>query len=228
MNDADQELDMFEQASDYVAGFLNGAEVLAFERALSSDPELRAEVERCRLHFDTIGVHAQDPDLGPLGLFRRELWGENWMPWRRRIRLWEFALGGVAAALLTYAVYNSTFFAPTLSEVLQARLVNDEGVVQMELAVDPVAQVVLVHWQPVAPPRGGRFDLWVDTDTAQTNLGALKQSSVQRFKVTSKQFDMLKAGRAVFVALQEENEDASLAGQIIAQGKLSVYPVAPR
>jgi len=41
------------------------------------------------------------------GHFKRELWSENRQPWRRRIRIWEYALCGIAAALLAYFVYNS-------------------------------------------------------------------------------------------------------------------------
>ncbi len=230
LGEAGQELDMFEQASDYVAGFLNGSELQAFERALSEDAELRAEVMRCRQHFDAIGVHVQAraPKLGPLALLRRELWGENWMPWRRRIRLWEFALGGIAAALLTFVVYNSALLSPAPSEILHAHLQSTETAMELEVAVDPAAQVVLVQWNPTMPPSGMRFELWVRTGERRLSLGTLTQLPVQRFELTAQQVEGLKIGSQVVLGLENENAEASFVGAILAQGFLKAFPLASR
>ncbi|MGH1577634.1 hypothetical protein [Planktotalea sp.] len=228
LTDVNQDLDFFEQASDYVAGFLNEEESHAFERALAQDVELQREVDRCRLHFDAIGVHAPEPELDALSNFRREIWGENWMPWRRRIRIWEFALGGIAASLLAYVVYNSALLDPAPSEILQARLESAESQFEFTVAIDPVGQVALVRWAPQEPPLGMRYDLWVTGDAENINLGALKPLEVQRIEVARSNIEHLIAGREIFVTLEEANADASLAGQKIARGVLRAYPQASR
>ena len=97
-------------AREYVLGVLEGEALKAFQDKLSSSEALRVEVARWQEHFTALGMNIDDvsQDATVLGHLKRELWAENWMPWRRRIRIWEFALGGIAAALVAYGVTQTS------------------------------------------------------------------------------------------------------------------------
>lgn len=76
-------------AGQYALGLLDGDERVAFERRLEESAELRDEVARSQEHFAALDMNVYQSDL-PLSVFdhlKRELWSENRLPWRHRIRI---------------------------------------------------------------------------------------------------------------------------------------------
>ncbi|MEM9580815.1 MAG: hypothetical protein AAF891_09020 [Pseudomonadota bacterium] len=91
-------------AAQYVSGTLDAAEGRAFEKQMQADDALKAEVLRWRAFYAEQDAGEHEGAETVIGHLKRELWDENKLPWHRRMRIWEFALGGAAAALLAYAV----------------------------------------------------------------------------------------------------------------------------
>ena len=218
---SDPDQDLFSQAGDYALGLLTGEEKQVFEAALARDPELKAEVARCYLHFEQIGVERDDLAGKPLisGLLWRELWGENWMPWRRRMRLWEFALGGIAAGLVAYGVYQTDVFGTQLAPGLQARLSAPQYEFELQALLDPTAQTLHVEWRGTVP-EGGKFVLWAKSGEESVLIGELKQTRLSSFKLSRAQLKIVQASSALLMTLEEVGAAPSLAFPAQAQGIL--------
>lgn len=127
-NTADTDQSRHDVAGKYALGLLEGRARNDFEAELKTNETLQEEVRRWRAHFEAVGMDLDEvsPPIGFLGNLKRELWGENRLPWGRRMRLWEYALGGIAAALTAYAVYAYGSFSdlPTSSK-------NDDDAVEL-------------------------------------------------------------------------------------------------
>ena len=83
--------------------------------------------ERAALHLAAQGRAGEAAPQGGRGLrvlghLRRELWRENWLPWQARIRIWEYALGGVLAAALAFGVVRSGLLSSGQSEIYAAQV----------------------------------------------------------------------------------------------------------
>ncbi|WP_139816231.1 hypothetical protein [Planktotalea arctica] len=221
LTQTDPEVDFFSQANEYALGLLNRDEMQAFEAEMATNPALQGEVDRCILHNEQMGVERDDlagsPPLGKL--LWRELWGENWMPWRRRMRLWEFALGGVAAALLAYGVYQTDWFGAKTSPVLQASLSAQEHRFELQALLDPSGQVLHVDWRGLVP-EGLKFVLWVKSGDADILIGALEKEGLQSFKLGKAQVQALTSASLLLVTLEEQGAAPSPAWPIEAQGTL--------
>lgn len=95
-------------AREYVLGVLEGEALKAFQDKLSSSEALRVKVAQWQEHFMALGMNIDEvsPNATVLGHLKHELWSENKLPWNRRIRIWEYALGGIAAAAVAFAVFR--------------------------------------------------------------------------------------------------------------------------
>ncbi len=166
MNDKDNAEPIVSDDNDlarkYVLEVLEGEALSAFQDKLSSSETLRAEVARWQEHFTALGMNIDDaaPNATVLGHLKRELWSENKLPWNRRIRIWEYALGGIAAAAVAFADFRFGDGHLPVATVTQAEIMNaaqepkfrfalrsDTGLLQIERFVVPAEDgYVFVVW----------------------------------------------------------------------------------
>ncbi len=217
----DPEIDCFSQAGDYVLGFLNDEEMQAFEAALALDEDLQGEVARTRQHYAQLGYELEDPEQnsGILRHLKRELWAENWMPWRRRIRIWEFALGGIAAALVAYGVTQTSYFAHSAPPVLQTSMLVQETGFELRALLDPTAQVLHVEWQG-SPEQGQTFHLWAKRLDRSIMIADLDRQGLLSFKLTKDQLTVMGLDTVLVVSSAPSGDDGSQIASIYAQGLL--------
>jgi anti-sigma-K factor RskA len=151
---------MSEFVSDYVLGQLSGDDLQAFETALKSDPKLAQSVEHMRAHFQSLGVElaSNDQGRGIIAHLRTEFWSENRLPWRTRIRIWDFALGGISAATVLWAAATFGWFSSAGSAQLEARMQSAAGT--LVIALDQTTGDMRVQQMAMTPPQGHDIVLW--------------------------------------------------------------------
>lgn len=201
-------------AGEYALGLLEGAERAAFEARLNEDALLRAEVVRWQEHFAALGMDVEEvtPPATVLASLKRELWSENRLPWHRRIRIWEYALGGITAALLAFAVYNfGGLGGPQERNVLQASIENADSGLQVALALDVTADLLRIEQTGPAPQAGRAYELWAIADgAAPVSLGVLPAARVTALRLVEEQKQLLRVG--VTLALSDEPAGGSPTG----------------
>lgn len=200
-------------AGEYALGLLAGDERIAFEAELAENPELRGEVARWQEHFAALGMQVEEvtPPASVFGHLKRELWGENRLPWHRRIRIWEYAIGGVAAALVAFAVYNVGGFTTQSPDVLSAQIQGSEGDLQVALALSDGTDVLRVEYSGAAPAEGRSYELWAIADgAAPVSLGVLPLERVAALKLSDAQSALVRVGATL--ALSDEPAGGSPTG----------------
>ena len=216
-----------DKAGEYAFGLLEGAERDAFEAQLQVDPTLAIEVARWQEHFAALGMDVEEvaPPASVLKILKRELWGENQMPWHRRIRVWEYAIGGMAAALVAYAVFSSDAFNDVQVPVLQASIASTEIDLQVAFALNVGTGLLRIEQAGVAPAEGRVFELWVIADgIAPVSLGVLPKVRVTALRLDESQSALVRAG--VTLALSDEptggSPTGSPTGVVLGAGALQV------
>jgi anti-sigma-K factor RskA len=202
-----------DKAGEYALGLLEGAERDAFEAQLQSDPSLALEVARWQEHFAALGMDVEEvaPPVSVLKILKRELWGENQMPWHRRIRVWEYAIGGMAAALVAYAVFSSDAFYEAEVRVLQASISSSEIDLQVAFASNVGTGLLRIEQAGVAPAQGRVFELWAIAEgAAPVSLGVLPQGRVTALRLDETLSALVRVG--VTFALSDEPTGGSPTG----------------
>ena len=200
-------------AGEYALGLLSGAEKAAFEVEINKSAALRAEVALWQEHFAALGMDVDEvtPPKSVLSNLKRELWGENRLPWRRRIRIWEYALGGVAAALVAYAVYNVNDFNGGDVPVLRASIVSEQSGLQVAFAMNLGADLLRIEQAGPAPATGRSYELWAIAEgAAPVSLGVLPSERVTALQLSAAQAQLIQAG--VTLALSDEPAGGSPTG----------------
>lgn len=197
----------------YALGVLAGEELRAFKKALKSDPNLQADVAKWRAQFTALGMDVDTAETSDtvLGHLKREFWSENRLPWRRRLRIWEFALGGVAAALVAYWVAVSGASQSQLPSVLQVQIEAEQGHYSLNAAL--VVGTTLLRIEQTGGPRtaGRVHELWLlQEDGAFLSLGVLPADRVGALKVSAMQAEFFRDGARL--ALSEEEAGGANAG----------------
>lgn len=201
-------------AGEYALGLLQGSERSAFEVRLNDDAALREEVVRWQEHFAALGMDIDEvtPPASVLANLKRELWSENRLPWRRRIRIWEYALGGMAAAMLAFVVYNyGGGVGPQAGTVLQARIENAQSGLQVAFALNPSAELLRIEQSGPAPQEGRSYELWAIAEgAAPVSLGVLPGARVTALRLNADQRALVRPG--VTLALSDEPAGGSPTG----------------
>lgn len=151
---------MSEFVSDYALGQLSGDDLQAFQIALESDEKLAQSVEHMRGHFQSLGVElaSNDHGRGIMAHLRSEFWSENRLPWRKRIRIWEFALGGIAAAGVLWLSATFGWFSGAGTAQLEARMQSAAGT--LVIALDQTTGDMRARQMAMTPPAGHDIVLW--------------------------------------------------------------------
>lgn len=190
-------------AGEYALGLLEGAERAEFEARLAADPELRGEVARWQEHFAALGMDIEEvtPPKSVLRHLQRELWGENKLPWRRRIRIWEFALGGVAAALLAWVVYGTELMTPQPDPMLRAQIGAEDAAVRVALAFSEQTGILQIERTGAAPQEGRVFELWaIAGEAAPVSLGVLPEAAIGALALRPEQARLVSAGTVLAIS----------------------------
>jgi anti-sigma-K factor RskA len=205
--------DRSDLAGQYALGLLDGDERVVFERRLKESAELRDEVARWQEHFTALGMNVYQSDL-PLSVFdhlKRELWSENRLPWRRRIRIWEYALGGIAAALLAYFVYNSDMGSRPVTDVLQANIQIAQNEADLTFVFNPVTALLHFEYDDGQELEGSRFAVWVvKGDAAPVSFGVIPVQRHGALRLNGAQSRSLRAG--VMLAVSQAVETPEFLG----------------
>ena len=202
-----------DRAGEYALGLLQGNERTEFEAQLAQDTALRQEVARWQEHFAALGMEIDEvaPPASVFAHLKRELWGENKLPWHRRVRIWEYAIGGVAAALVAFAVYNMGDFTTDTPEVLSAEIQGSEGTLQVALALSKGSDLLRVEYSGAAPADGRSYELWAIAEgEAPVSLGVLPLERVAALKLSAEQSELVRIG--VTLALSDEPAGGSPTG----------------
>ena len=205
--------DQSEQVRAFVLGVLSAEEQAHLEALMQVDPALREEALRWEAHFTALGMNVEvaQPPATVLGHLKRELWGENKLPWQRRIRIWEYALGGIAAALFAYFVFSRSDLASATAPVLRAQIEHRESNLQVDLALRRGMDLLHVEWLGPFAGAGRSFELWiVDDDAPPVSLGVLQRSRVSAVRLSPQKAALLQKG--VTLALSSEAETGSASG----------------
>lgn len=227
MTDTDTEMtegqERSSRAAEYALGLLEGNDLRLFEAELSQSALLRSEVVRWQEHFAAMGMEVEEvvPPSSALGHIKRELWGENRLPWRRRIRLWEFALGGVAAALVAYAVYNSSGYLGWTGDHLQAQMTSETYDLQLVAALDPATGLLRLERSGMEPDAGRAFELWaIAENAAPVSLGVLPAQPVTALRLSEAQAGLILVGTVLAVSDEPDGGSPTGAptGAVLAAG----------
>ena len=202
-----------DRAGEYALGLLEGAERIAFEAELAQDAALRQEVARWQEHFAALGMEIEEvtPPASVYQHLKRELWGENKLPWHRRVRIWEYALGGIAAALVAYAVFNWSDFNAQDPNILSAQIENPDSGLQVALALSEGSGLLRIEYSGAEPADGRSYELWAIAEgAAPVSLGVLPRERVAALKLNDAQAALVRVG--VTLALSDEPEGGSSTG----------------
>lgn len=200
-------------AGEYALGLLGGAERAAFEARLNEDEALREEVARWQEHFAALGMEIDEvtPPASILGNLKRELWSENRLPWRRRIRIWEYALGGIAAALVAFVVYNYSGVGAPGASILRASISNEQSDLQIVLALNAGGDLLRIEQAGPEPIVGRAYELWAIAEgSAPVSLGVLPVARVTALRLSAAQAALVHVG--VTLALSDEPAGGSPTG----------------
>jgi anti-sigma-K factor RskA len=200
-------------AGEYALGLLEGDERTSFEAQLNESAQLRSEVARWQEHFAALGMDLDEvaPPVSVLGNIKRELWGENRLPWRRRIRIWEYALGGIAAALVANAVYNVGAFSANPAPNLRAQIESQENRIQIALALSPDSSILRIERAGPAAAQGRAYQLWAKLgDADPVSLGVLPAAPVTALRLNEAQAALIRVGAVI--ALSDEPVGGSPTG----------------
>ncbi|MEP5151533.1 anti-sigma factor [Planktotalea sp.] len=184
-------------ARQFVLGVLEGQELRDFKKLLKSDPKAQADVAHWREQFTALGMDIDTPEATAtvLGHLKRELWSENRLPWRRRMRIWEFALGGIGAALLAYWVASSSEQQAQIPDVLRAEMSVADTEYHLRVAL--IAGTNLLRFEQTgAPLKEGRVHaLWLmsSAEIFET-LGVLPAAPVGAIKLSAAQLEWIESG----------------------------------
>lgn len=172
-------------------------------------------------------IDPDDDDL-PQGLrkwdrikahLRRELWAENRQPWTARIRIWEFALGGMGAALLAFWVLSRTA-APEAAGVLQAQISVADRAITIAALYDPALALLHMRWS-AQEAQNASYAVWLRGQETLFHLGPMKQAAVFSIKLTEEQMRDLVPGATLVVSEHAGTDTAPALGRILAEGRLS-------
>lgn len=202
------------RAAEYVLGLLEGGDRRDFEMALNESADLRADVVRWQEHFAALGMDVEEvaPPASVFEHLKRELWNENKLPWHRRLRIWEFAIGGVAAALVAYAVIvTGNFNLEPTAPAYQARIESAESNIQLVALFDEGTDLLRIErgGAPALPDRA--YELWaIAGDNAPVSLGVLSAGPLTAFRLSEAQSALLREG--TLLALSDEPAGGSPTG----------------
>lgn len=220
--------DASDLAGEYALGLLEGPERAAFETQLETSSELRENVARWQEHFAALGMDVDEvaPPATLLSHLKRELWGENKLPWRRRIRIWEYGVGGMLAALLVFFVYNLTDFTTQTTPVLQAQIENSDGQLQVALALGEGTGLLRIKYSGPEPKAGRSYELWAIADgNTPVSLGVLPLERVAALRLSDQQAALVRVG--VTLALSDEPSGGSPTGTptgaVLGAGAVQVF-----
>lgn len=202
------------RAAEYALGLLDAEDRLAFEAELNSQAALRADVARWQEHFAALGMELDEvaPPASVLSHLKRELWNENKLPWHKRLRIWEFALGGVAAAFVAYAVLTFGLVQePPNLPAYQARIENADADIQLVASFSEGSNLLTVERVGAAPAPDRVYELWaIVADAAPVSLGVLPQSGRAAVALSDAQAALLRAG--TLLAMSDEPAGGSPTG----------------
>ncbi|MGB7316418.1 MAG: anti-sigma factor [Planktotalea sp.] len=200
-------------AGEYALGLLAGAERSQFEATLNENAALREEVARWQEHFAALGMDVEEvtPPASVLSNLKRELWNENRLPWQRRIRIWEYALGGVAAALVAFAVYTYSGQNAPGATVMHASISNTQSELQIALALSVGSGLLRIERVGPEPHNGRDYELWAIAEgAAPVSLGVLPKARVTALKLDETHARLVRVG--VTLALSDEPAGGSPTG----------------
>lgn len=213
MTEEDQNPDPQSLAAEYALGLLEGEDRVDFETRLLEDQELRAQVAAWQEHFASLGMDIEEvtPPASVLKHLKRELWDENRIAWHRRIRIWEFAVGGMAAALFAYGAMQLGWFSDPVPVPLRAQIQNPETGLQLVAQLDRQSGLLRLERAGLSPEDGRDFELWVIVeDSAPMSLGVMPKAQLAALRLDRTQLALVSAGAVL--AVSDEPEGGSPTG----------------
>lgn len=216
-----------DMAGEYALGLMEGQDRVEFEARLVDDAQLREEVARWQEHFAALGMQVEEvaPPASVFEHLKRELWSENALPWRRRIRIWEYALGGIAAALVAYVVYNTNDLTTQSGPILQAQIQAEPSGLHVAMAFSRETDLLRIEYSGPQPEAGRTYELWAIVDgNAPVSLGVLQHERISAFRLNTAQARLVRVG--VTLALSDEPTGGSPTGAptgaVLGVGAISV------
>lgn len=191
-----------ETAREYVLGVLDGDALRSFERKLSGNVLLQGQVAQWQEHFTSLGMNIDEisPNATVLGHLKRELWSENRLPWNRRIRIWEYALGGIAAAMIAFAVFRFGDAQVPVAPVMRAEIVIAEQGLTFHMGLRTDTGLLQIERLGGLPDAENTYVLWGfdDADTLFV-IGRFAQQPVSVLRVQDRVVGALIDGKNVFI-----------------------------
>jgi len=152
------------------------------------------------------------------GHFKRELWLENRLPWRRRICIWEYVLGGMAAVLLAYFVYNSDMGSRPVTDVLQANIQISQSEADLTFTFNPVTALLHFEYGDGQKLEGSGFAVWVvKGNSAPVFFLVIPVQRLGALRLNGAQSRALRAG--VMLAASQEAETPEFLGMAPLMGR---------
>ena len=194
-------------AREYVLGVLEGEALKAFQDKLSSSEALRVKVAQWQEHFTALGMNIDEvsPNATVLGHLKRELWSENKLPWNRRIRIWEYALGGIAAAAVAFAVFRFSDGQVPVTAVMQAEIMSAAQDPKFRFALRSDTGLLQIE-RFVGPAKDGKvFVVWgYERADAPFLIGSLAEEAVSVLRVSESVVTGLSAGHNIAVSKEHK------------------------
>jgi len=186
-------------AARYALGTLDAAGTAAFEARMIAEPALRLDV----IAWQEKLADAELPDSGdvPLSMWdgvKQEAWNERHQPWHARIRIWEYALGGLAAAGLAFLTLQQGCFSEAGRTALRAEVLATNGAGGLVVRIDPETHVMQVARAGLQAPQGQQIALWGIAGGAEpVLLGVLADEQISVLSVPPDVLAPLRAGALI-------------------------------
>ena len=215
-----------EAAREYVLGTLSREARAAFVEKLAQNTTLQAQVTRWQEQFSALGM---DVDTGASRAtvfehLKRELWSENSLPWQRRIRIWEYALGGIAAACVAFAVFRFGDVAEQVPPILQAQITLQEQDLRFALALHRDKGLLQIERSGSAAAQGMVYVLWgFDATDKPVFMGVLPRDLLAVIRIQDPVLAMLLAQKPIAIS-SERASDApyeAVLGPLVGKARFS-------
>lgn len=194
------------RAAEYVLSLMDPDEANRFEIELQTDPDLRSHVEAWQENFASMAAaEIQDvpPPKNALQRLQSDLFGEEpILPWYRRLKIFEFAIGGAMAALVLLVSMQLGWLEQTDTPRLQAQIGAAGAPVQLVATVSAELGLIKLR-KSGTPPEGRAFELWVIAgDGPPQSLGVIPEPEVSVLSIPDALLPVVVAG-AVFAITDE-------------------------
>jgi anti-sigma-K factor RskA len=232
-------------AGEYVLGLLEGADRIAFEQRLESDPELAASVESWRSHF--AGIDATATPLAPSPALWSQIEAElamlaqNATParaattaqrkahpsagsrlsaWWNSLFVWRgAAFAGALAAILLAIGLNGALDRARRQPVMVAVLLTEASVAAAVVNTFADGRVEMVPLQAIHVPEGKALEIWTLWDRT---VGPRSVGLIERARTTSLRLDQLPLGKDQLFEITIEAATGSPTGRptgpVVAKG----------